>query len=94
MLEDRLGYKNFEYCWLKGIISQKSLIKRYPESKDIRFIVLPTFNPLCGGIAINVDGFIGPFGKIIDIDNCEVFLLDGSFLGKIKDINNMNFTKK
>lgn len=94
MLEDRLGYKNFEYCWLKGIISHKSLENRYPKSKDIKFIVMPTFNPLCGGIAINVDGFIGPFGKIIDINNCEVFLLDGSFLGKLKDINQIKYSKK
>ena len=86
MLEDRLGYKNFETCWLKGEINKKSLSSRYPESKNIKFVVLPAFNPLCGGIAANVDGFIGPFGKIIDLKNSEVFLLDGSFLGKIQDL--------
>jgi len=49
-------------------------------------VVIPAFNPLCGGIAANVDGFAGPFGKIIDINNSEVFLLDGSSLGKIQDL--------
>ena len=87
MLEDRLGYKNFECCWLKGEISKKSLSRRYPESKKIKFVVLPAFNTLCGGIAANVDGLIGPLGKLIDINKCEVFLLDGSFLGKILDLN-------
>ena len=86
MLEDRLGYKNFESCWLKGDITKKSLRIKYPDSKKIKFVVIPAFNPLCGGIAANVDGFAGPFGKMIDINNSEVFLLDGSSLGKIQDL--------
>jgi putative SbcD/Mre11-related phosphoesterase len=86
MLEDRLGYKSFKPCWLKGEITKKSLNKKYPDSTNIKFIVIPAFNPLCGGIAVNVDGFTGPLGNIIDIKKSEVFLLDGSSLGKIQDI--------
>ena len=59
MFEDRLGYKKFESCWLKGEISRKSLVRRYPNSKNIKFINIPAFNPLCGGIPLNIDGFIG-----------------------------------
>jgi len=83
MLEDRLGYRYFESCWLKGEINNINLYKR---SNSIKFIVLPAFNPFCGGIAINIEGFIGPFNKIIETNECEVFLLDGSYLGKIKDL--------
>jgi putative SbcD/Mre11-related phosphoesterase len=87
MLEDRLGYKKFESCWLKGEINQNKLNDRYPNSKKIKFVVIPAFNPLCGGIAANVDGLVGPISKIIDMDNTEVFLLDGSSLGRIKEFN-------
>ena len=87
MLKDRLGYKKFESCWLKGEILKKLLLKKYPNSNNIKFITIPAFNPLCGGIPLNVDGFIGPLGKLIDINNSEVFLLNGSSLGKIKDLN-------
>ena len=87
MLEDRLGYKKFEPCWLKGETNQKNLFDKYQNSKKINFVVMPAFNPLCGGIAANVDGLVGPIRKIIDLDNTEVFLLDGSSLGKIKEFN-------
>lgn len=47
---------------------------------------MPAFNPLCGGIAANQEGITGPIGKIMDVKNAEVYLLDGSALGKVKDI--------
>jgi hypothetical protein len=86
MLTDRLGYKTFEPCWLKGKFIKNNLKERYPSSGDPNIIVMPAFNPLCGGIAVNKEPFIGPFGKIVDIKNAEVYLLDGSSLGKVKDI--------
>ena len=39
------------------------------------------------GLAVNKDGITGPFRKIIDINSSEVFLLDGTSIGYIKDIN-------
>jgi metallophosphoesterase superfamily enzyme len=47
---------------------------------------MPAFNPLCGGIAVNRDPLLGPFGSLIDVDNAEIYLLDGSSLGKVKDL--------
>lgn len=85
MLEDRFGYKKFEQCWLKGKISRKSLEIKYPKSNNVHFVVLPAFNHLCGGIAVNVDNLVGPLNNVIDINNSEAFLIDGSALGKIKD---------
>jgi metallophosphoesterase superfamily enzyme len=76
MLTDRLGYKSFEQCWLRGNFLH---VKR-------RFIVMPAFNPLCGGIAANKEPIIGPFGKIVDLENAEVYLLNGTALGRIKDL--------
>jgi len=87
MLTDRLGYKTFEPCWVRGRCIKKTLIDRYPDSTDPFIIILPAFNPLCGGIAINKEPLIGPFNKIIDTKNAEVYLPDGSSLGKVRDIN-------
>ena len=47
---------------------------------------MPAFNQLCGGIAVNREGIAGPIERIMNVDNSEVYLLDGSFLGKVKNI--------
>ncbi len=87
MLTDRLGYKTFEPCWIRGKCIKNTLIEKYPDSNNPNIIVLPAFNPLCGGIAINKEPLIGPFNKILDIKNAEVYLPNGSSLGKVKDID-------
>jgi len=86
MLTDRLGYKKFEPCWLKVNLIEGKLKEKYPNSADPQVLVLPAFNPLCGGIAANKEGVTGPIGKIMDIENAQVYLLDGSCLGKVKNI--------
>jgi hypothetical protein len=86
MLADRLGYKTFEPCWLKTNTIDK-LKERYPDAKNFEILVMPAFNPLCGGIAANTQGINGPIGKIMDVENAHAYLLDGSSLGKIKDIS-------
>jgi putative SbcD/Mre11-related phosphoesterase len=87
MLSDRLGYQSYEPCWIKtGLITQ-STKKKYPSfNKDITIVILPAFNTLCGGIAINKDGLVGPMKSIVDIKNARVFLLDGSDLGSVQHI--------
>jgi putative SbcD/Mre11-related phosphoesterase len=86
MLSDRLGYKTYEPCWIRGKFIRSKLKERYPDSNNPSVLVMPAFNPLCGGIAVNKDGITGPFGRIIDVKNSLVYLLDGSLLGKVKDI--------
>jgi len=86
-LTDRLGYKTFEPCWLKTKTINDKLKEKYPDATDLEILVMPAFNPLCGGIAANTQGITGPIGKIIDIGNAQTYLLDGSSLGKIKDIH-------
>ncbi len=83
---DRIGYSTFEPCWLKARAIEDKVKERYPNSADAQILVMPAFNPLCGGIAVNKEGVVGPFGKMIDIQNAQVYLLDGSALGSVKDI--------
>ncbi len=85
MLKDRLGFKTYESCWLRGPIKKEKLILKYPGALDsMLFVVLPAFNPLCGGLAINEDGIIGPLSSVLDVDHTEVFLLEGTHLGLVK----------
>ena len=85
MLTDRLGYRTFEQCWLRSIPLFETLIEKYPTSQILQILIMPAFNPLCGGIAVNRDPLLGPFRSLLDIENTEVYLLDGSSLGKVKD---------
>jgi putative SbcD/Mre11-related phosphoesterase len=86
MFTDRLEYKTFEPCWVKGIFLKNKIKEKYPKSTNPEILIMPTFNPLCGGIAINQEGVTGPIGKIIDIQNSQIYLIDGTYLGKINDI--------
>jgi hypothetical protein len=90
MLIDRLGYRTFEQCWLRSMPRSDTLLEKYPTSHTLQILVMPAFNPLCGGIAVNHDSLLGPFKSLIDIDDAEVYLLDGSSLGKVKDIKESN----
>ena len=87
MFTDRLEYRTFEPCWLKSKFIKKNLEEKYPGSTSSYILVMPAFNPLCGGIAANRDGITGPLGKIIDIKNAQAYLIDGTSLGKVKDVN-------
>lgn len=86
MFTDRLDFKTFEPCWMKGLFLKDKLKEKYPNSKNPEVLVMPAFNPLCGGLATNQEGITGPIGKIIDIKNSQIYLIDGTSLGKIKDI--------
>jgi len=89
MLTDRLGYRTFEQCWLRSVPLSGNLLEKYPTSHTLQILVMPAFNPLCGGIAVNRDPLLGPFKSLIDIDSAEVYLLDGSSLGKVKDFKDI-----
>ncbi len=87
LLQDRLGYKVFEPCWLRGRFKPAVLRERYKLQQSPEVVVLPAFNPLCGGIAVNKEPLVGPLGKSIRIATARVFLVDGTELGLVKDIN-------
>ena len=84
-LTDRLGFKSYMSCWIRGDVFC-NLSDRYPNMVSPKIVVMPAFNPYCGGIAVNVEQVIGPFNKILNVVDSEVFLLDGSYLGKLKNV--------
>jgi metallophosphoesterase superfamily enzyme len=88
MLKDRLQYETYETCWVKTSLDSQKAKERYETfNENIEIIILPAFNPLCGGMAVNKDGIMGPMNSIIRLSESTLFLLDGSYLGSIDSLN-------
>lgn len=85
-LTDRLGYKTYEPCWLHGKSTSLVSIKHYKLDNTPLIIVLPAYNHFCGGIAVNKESLVGPFSKLLNRKQTDVYLLDGSLLGKLENI--------
>jgi len=82
-LEVRVG----EPCWLRVPLRPGALEKRYPGA-DPEIIVMPSFTQLRGGTPVNEEGsLLGPLLStgIADLDNAKVHLLDGTYLGTLKE---------
>lgn len=91
-IRDKLGYRFFERVWVKASFDSRKIKKKYGKVNSLPEIVLmPAFNPLSGGVALNspdknIENFLGPLTKLIDKKQTEVFFLDGTFLGKLKNL--------
>ncbi|MGQ9719559.1 MAG: metallophosphoesterase [Nitrososphaerales archaeon] len=60
------------------------------DISDPKIIIMPAFNPLLGGNAINADGasLLGPLLSSggIKLGESEIYLLDGSYLGRLSNL--------
>jgi hypothetical protein len=91
--KDGFGYRMIEPVWVKGKIQKEKIEERYKLKKTsgLEVIIMPAFNRLLGGAVINDkranDELLGPFLKneLLDMENAELYLLDGTYLGKLKD---------
>ncbi|MDK2892183.1 metallophosphoesterase [Methanohalophilus sp.] len=106
-LTDSLGYAATEQAWVRTTMLADVIAEHYakvgitmekPSTNPI-IIVVPAFNEICGGIPINEaeeGDLLGPAfsSGAIDVDNAEVYLLDGMHLGKVKDIRKLDVTQK
>lgn len=84
-LKDPLGHSYFERCWVFSKVDAEKLEERYNLREEVELIVMPAFNPLCGGIAVNKEGIAEPLSKIVDPESIEIYLLDGTCLGKTRN---------
>ena len=92
--KDKFDYKMIESVWVKGKIDQEKIKKRYKLKKTgkLEVIIMPAFNRLLGGTSVNVkrksDELLGPLLKnnFIDMNFAEIYLLDGTYLGKLGNI--------
>lgn len=80
----RNGKKNLERVVIKAKLTQ--LASKYGNIKEV--IILPSFNPLIGGMNLtkyqNLEKFI--LTKILDFQTSFVFLLDGTEIGTLAKI--------
>jgi len=84
---DGVEARSAERCWVRGKWS-KIALEKYPKTGK-EWIMIPAFNDLCGGSHVNDSSQrrIGTVlrNKLADVQNAELFLLDGTNLGKVKD---------
>ncbi len=85
--KDKLGYKISEPCWIIGKVLKNKFEEKFQRKCKIKkIVILPTFNPIMGGIGFNKEDFkpLGPNAQFIDLKNAEIYLIDGTYLGKLK----------
>ena len=87
MFKDGVGKQTSEPCWVRGRFLPE--VRKF-ESIPKDFIIVPAFNRMLGGSPVNVNGgsFLNPLinGGFLDMDNAELYLLDGIDLGRRSDL--------
>lgn len=76
--QDELGSRMKEKCWILGYTVQNT-----------RVIIMPAFNPVITGVAVNSDPKIPGVlfsQKLLDESRCDIYLLDGTYLGTLKTL--------
>ncbi len=88
-LVDPLGHAHTEPCWVRAPLDPDVIATRYGEevpSNAKHITLIPPFNPLLGGAAVNLDGLLGPGGKLVNLAAARLYLLDGTDLGTVSNL--------
>lgn len=87
VLIDELGQRYPMRCWVRSKMTRKGA-EKYGLERSAEMVVVPAFNPFCGGGAVNEKGLLGVLfeNEIADEKNAEIYLLDGTFMGKLAKI--------
>lgn len=90
---DDFGYRNSEKVWIKGKLNSKKVKEKFEMSKtgELNIVVIPTFNNILGGKAVNSvskEDQISPLiaNDFFDLDSAKIYLLDGTYLGILENI--------
>lgn len=85
LLEDSLGGRTNEKCWMRARLKEDKVRERYRRCPN-EMIVMPAFNPLITGTPINAPGGgrLGPLLRngFADEETITAYLLDGTNLGR------------
>jgi uncharacterized protein len=103
---DTFGYSIVEPAWVKTKFKQDILKDHFgnPDFEipqhwaDPELFVMPAFNELCGGVPFNEstqEDLLGPIflSGGMELKNAEIYLLDGTRLGKVKNIRKLQHTR-
>jgi len=102
---DPLGHVVVEPAWVRTRLKKEVLQAHYSsidlnvDWKDPKVFIVPSFNELCGGVAFNEsleDDLLGPIFSSggVELDNAELYLLDGTKLGLLKHVRKLYGPKK
>ena len=94
---DRLGYVWRERVWVRAGLERKAIEKRYGKqnaSSDLpELVIMPAFNEMVGGTALNKKKRalkfkrklqpLGPLMKAVNKSEARIYMLDGTYLGKL-----------
>ncbi|AKB17753.1 MULTISPECIES: metallophosphoesterase [unclassified Methanosarcina] len=103
---DTFGYSIVEPVWIRTRFNVETLKTRFGnldfENKsdwaDPEIFIMPAFNELCGGVPFNEstqEDLLGPVFSSggIELENAEVYLLDGTRLGLLRNIRKLQHTR-
>jgi len=87
--KDEFGYRWLEKVWIRSELKPDLIGKKYNNFKKLpELIVMPAFSDMVGGFAMNRHERepLGPVLKCADLEKAKVYLLDGTFLGKLGNL--------
>jgi len=88
MFRDGVGHVTTERCWMRCRFKEEAH-SRYVELPE-EVIVVPCLNRALQGSPVNLEGgkLLGPLfaQDLIDLDNAQLYLLDGINLGTVKSL--------
>lgn len=95
--KDELGGRVTEPAWVRTRLKPENLpeeLRKQVDGKGPEITIAPAFSKLVGGGAINrkiPEKLLGPIFKSggMELDEAEVYLLDGTFLGKLKELREL-----
>lgn len=103
---DTFGYSIVESAWIRTKFKAEAFKERFGnldfengyDWADPEVFIMPAFNELCGGVPFNEstqEDLLGPVFSSggIELENAEVYLLDGTRLGQIRNIRKLQHTK-
>jgi putative SbcD/Mre11-related phosphoesterase len=91
-------YTSMKPVWIRVQCDPEAVTARYPDlTLNGRtapwVIIMPAFNDLCGGVAFNnaKRELLGPIAsKLLRLETMEVYLLDGTYIGKVCELRAHN----
>ena len=103
---DTFGYSIVEPVWIRTRFNVETLKARFgnldfengKDWADPEVFIMPAFNELCGGVPFNEstqEDLLGPVFSSggIELENAEVYLLDGTRLGLLRNIRKLQHTR-
>lgn len=103
---DTFGYSTAEPAWIRTKFKADVMKGRFgnldfedpTQWANPNLFIMPAFNELCGGVAFNEstrEDLLGPAFSSggIELENAEVYLLDGTRLGLLKNIRKLQHTR-